>query len=515
LKRTARETAQKIRWVQLALLLALAASAVLVHGYHPTAEDGAIYLPAIKKDLNPALYPFGAEFFMSHARLTLFDELVAASIRLFHLPFDVAVLLWHLGCIFVLLFACWRIARRCFTEARAPWGSVALLGSLLTVPVAGTALLIMDQYLTTRDLSTAAIMVVIANAMERRLGRAAIWTAFTAAIHPLMAVFGAAFVALLASAQRWPALLGLTGNHGELPSAGLCAGNGRATGLGTALLLPLGLSLTPPSAAYRAALETRSYFFLLRWAWYEWLGIFAPLALLWWIGLYGRRHGLRQLELLSRALIFFTVFFFSVALVITVPDQFAGLALLQPMRALHLVFILLFVLLGGILAQCCLLDHAWRWVLLLAPLCLVMFLVNRAEFPASPHLEFPGRAPSNPWLKAFAWVRANTPPQAIFALDPRHMELPGEDQHGFRAAAERSMLADAVKDSGVVTMFPALAETWQTQVNALAGWRNFGLSDFHRLRQIYGVTWVVLQQPGLAGMDCPYRNEATAVCRVP
>jgi len=29
-----------------------------------------------------------------------------------------------------------------------------------------------------------------------------------------------------------------------------------------------------------------------------------------------------------------------------------------------------------------------------------------------------------------------------------------DDQHGFRAIAERSRLADAVKDSGAATMFP-------------------------------------------------------------
>ena len=59
-------------------LLALTFAALLVHGYHPGVEDGEIYLPGIKKILNPALYPFGSEFFLNHARLTLFDELIAA-----------------------------------------------------------------------------------------------------------------------------------------------------------------------------------------------------------------------------------------------------------------------------------------------------------------------------------------------------------------------------------------------------------------------------------------------------
>jgi len=55
------------------LLFLITVAALFVHGYHPGVEDAEIYIPAIKKILNPALYPFGAEFFLNHARLTLFD----------------------------------------------------------------------------------------------------------------------------------------------------------------------------------------------------------------------------------------------------------------------------------------------------------------------------------------------------------------------------------------------------------------------------------------------------------
>jgi len=41
--------------------------------------------------------------------------------------------------------------------------------------------------------------------------------------------------------------------------------------------------------------------------------------------------------------------------------------------------------------------------------------------------------------------------------------LPGEDTHGFRAIAQRSMIADAGKDSGAVSMFPPLADEWYQQ----------------------------------------------------
>jgi hypothetical protein len=45
-------------------------------------------------------------------------------------------------------------------------------------------------------------------------------------------------------------------------------------------------------------------------------------------------------------------------------------------------------------------------------------------------------------VEAFDWVKANTPVDAYFVLDPHYMEREGEDFHGFRGLAERSQTAD-------------------------------------------------------------------------
>jgi hypothetical protein len=93
------------------------------------------------------------------------------------------------------------------------------------------------------------------------------------------------------------------------------------------------------------------------------------------------------------------------------------------------------------------------------------------------------------------------------------MTLTGEDEQGFRAVAERSAMA-SIHDAGVVSMFPALAPDWYEQVRAQQGWTGFQLSDFQRLRREYGVTWVILQRPGMSGLTCPYQNRAANVCRI-
>jgi hypothetical protein len=184
------------------------------------------------------------------------------------------------------------------------------------------------------------------------------------------------------------------------------------------------------------------------------------------------------------------------------------------MRSLHLLYILLFVFAGGFLADSALRNHVWRWAALFVPLCAGMWFAQRQIFPATPHLEWPGAAPRNPWAEAFVWISQHTPKDAYFALDPNYMALPGEDQHGFRAIAERSRLADKVKDSGAVTMFPALAENWSKQVHELDAWKNFKASDFRPLKTDFGVDWVVLQNPGGSGLNCPFRNQSVLVCRI-
>ena len=480
----------------MVLLLLMAFLAMLVHGYHPGVEDAEIYVPGIKKLLNPALYPQNTGFFESHAHMTLFPNLIADSIRLSHVPFDWALLLWQYFAIFLLLLGCWHVGRLAFRTLRARWGGVALIAALLTIPVAGTALYIMDEYLNTRSLSTPAVLFIIVNMVERKFVRAALWTLATAAIHPLMVVFGFSYC----MAFWWLDRKRSAGNREDAAAA-------------AALLFPFGL-FPPASDVYRKILEGRPYFFLLRWQWYEWVGIFAPLVLLWWFRSLGRKKGLLLLEKMSTALALFGLAFFLVALVITIPARFTNIVELQPMRALHLVYVLFFVFAGGLLAEHLLKNHAWRWAVLFLPLCAGMWYAQRQLFPKTPHIEWPGAVPRNNWVSAFLWIRQNTPIDAYFALDPDHMALPGEDQHGFRVIAERSRLADNVKDSGVVTMFPKLANTWFDQTQAQRGWKGFQKADFENLKRAFGVNWVVLQNPGVSGLTCPYQNRSLSVCRV-
>ena len=101
-------------------LALVAALAVLIHGYHLGADDAAIYVPAIKRVADPGLYPFGAEFFMSHARLScLCGPWWEIPPGCTHLPVDLVIFAWHVGSIFLLLLAAWSSCALFRKRARA------------------------------------------------------------------------------------------------------------------------------------------------------------------------------------------------------------------------------------------------------------------------------------------------------------------------------------------------------------------------------------------------------------
>ncbi len=485
---------------------------MLVQGYHPGLEDDAFYLAAIKQDLNPSLFPHDADFFRVQFQATVFDKLIAFSLRWTHVPLEWGILFWQWAVTVLILWGCWRISRRCFAETHAQWAAVTLVAVLLTLPVSGTGLSLTDQHLHPRALATTLILAAIAAVLvpanvpknDRRLLLAGALLAAAFSVHAIMAAFGASYCLFLLWKHREQ-----TATEPTNPNI-----DQRRTAVGAALLWPLGWIVDPPSDAWRQAAATRSFYFVLRWHWYEWLGVVAPLLLLWWFRALARRRSQTVLAHVAERLVYYGVFQLAVALIILLPARLERLRPLEPMRFLHLVYLLFVLLAGGLLGQYVLRKHALGWLLLFVPLSAGMFYAQRQMYPATPHLELPGAPSRNNWVEAFRWISRNTPVDSQFALDPRYMELPGEDYHGFRALAERSVLADELKDAGMAARVPRLAPRWLREVEAQRGWRDFKRPDFLRLKAEFGVDWVVLQTPGVEGLPCPYRNAQVVVCRV-
>jgi hypothetical protein len=480
-------------WLPLIAFLA-----VLVHGYHLGVDDSEIFIPAIKRVADPGLYPFGSEFFMSHARLTLFPALVGNSARLAHLPINFVIFSWHVGCVFLLLLAVWQLVRACFFSVAACWSGVALLAGTLSVPVAGTALVLMDPYLTARSLSTPATIFAVACYVSNKPKQAIAWLILTVVIHPQMSVYLVMFLGFVWLAGHFRLYTNLI----------------TAPGLAFLSGFPFFLELQPARGAAREALLSRTYFFVSNWAWYEWIGVFAPLALAWWCCSRKLKGTTPVFRSLLQAFVPFGLLFTMAGLALTWSPRLENFTRFQPMRSLHVVYVIFFSLLGGVIGEYVLQKSVWRWAVLFVPLAGSMYFIQQSQFPNSAHVEWPGYRYPNAWASAFSWIRTHTPKDAIFGLDPNYMLIPGEDQHGFRAVAERSALADAVKDSGAVSLFPDLADEWKCQVEAQTGWEHFDRCDFEGLARLYPVTWILTRSPEPAGLTCPYENQGLAVCRI-
>ena len=511
------------------LVTALTFFAVLVNGYHPYAEDGGVYLPEIKRLLDPGLYPRGAEFVVGHLRYSLFAQAMAGLVRASHLSVEMGMLLVHVTTFWMTLFAAWLLAARCYRSGEARGGAVALLAVWITLPIAGTSLMLMDPYVTARSLSTPCALLALVGAMEFLRPRFEIdegrerWWGLTlccgalagaAVMHPLMAVYALASVLLLGAAMSSSRLVRVWGTVG-LGLTGLMMAGG------------LQLSALPESEVYRRVMLTRDYWFLSQWHWYEWIGLIAPLLILSVIAMGLRREGDESRVGLARMAAAAGLTAVVVALLFARTGMSTHLvARMQPLRIFQLAYIVMILVLGGLLGERMLQRRPMRWVVVFSLLAAVMMAAERRTFPASRHLELPAGLPwggavdsrmnsRNQFERAFVWISRNTPRDALFALDAQYISERGEDAQGFRAIAERSVLPDFSKDGGVVANEPELAAEWlrgemaQAELNTEPDDRRIA-----KLRPL-GVTWLMLGRDAVTGFVCEYANEAVKVCRLP
>ena len=75
-----------LRFRRIIALAALTALALLIHGYHPYAEDAEIYLPGVLKILNPSLFPANAAVWWKYVSVPGCGTLTSARATTFTVP---------------------------------------------------------------------------------------------------------------------------------------------------------------------------------------------------------------------------------------------------------------------------------------------------------------------------------------------------------------------------------------------------------------------------------------------
>ena len=523
--RVAQSAPQQERRFAALLVSALTLLALAIHGYHPYADDGGLYVAGIKRLLDPALYPHSAAFVLEPMRFSLFAPLVAAVARLTHLRLPLVLSALHPASIWTTLFAAWMLAARCWPSRTARAGAVALLACWLALPVAGTALVLMDPYLTARSISTPCMVLALLGVLHltepngtapRTLRRSGLllWLgsiALAAVMHPLMAAY-ALYASLMLACVR--------ASNRRVRLWATAAFSAAAVAIAACLQH----AASPESAGYRRIALTRTYWFPAAWSWYELLGLAAPLAILAIFAWRTHRDATAAASA-ERSLASMSVTAGATAWLVATIFARAGaathlVARMQPLRVFQIVYLVLVLVLGAKLGESVLLRSAWRWCAAVALLGGIMFAAERSAFPNSSHIEF-GQTSPNLWVQAFQWARDNTPKDALFALDADYINAPGEDAQCFRAIAERSSLPDYSKDGGEASIAPELTSAWQQgqqaqQVLRHAPAADSATGDALRLASLspLGVSWLVLDARATTSFDCPYSNSAVKVCRL-
>lgn len=470
---------------------------LLVHGYHPYAGDAGIYVAGIRHILDPSLYPLNADLPAAFTRLSVLPWTLAAFVRVFHLPLSCVLLVAQLLSIFLFLFACRQLAARLFAGESAMWCSVLLAAACFTLPVAGTALFVMDPYVTARSFSTPLGLMAVAASLDRAWLRTILLLTIAALIHPLMAAYAVAFVVLhsLIESGRRRLAVGLC-----------CAAIGTC---GAAFLLA---HRTPVSPAYRQAvsLPPRTFLFLARWHGYEILGLVLPLLL---FAFPLRRFGTANRKgALCLTCLLLGGTSLAIAAAFAPPAGPYLFVPLQVLRSFHLIYLVGIVFCGGLFAAFATHSRIGAGSLLVL-LFAGMFAAQHLAWPGCEHIEWPGSQPSSPWQQTFLWIRDNTPRPAVFAFNPELVYLPDEDEQGFRAIAERDHLADD-KDAGIVVVIPRLAERWARQRNAQFNVDR--MTDAERVAALapLGATWLLLPPDAETKLPCPYSNRVAKICKL-
>lgn len=506
---------QRFDLVPAALITGLTFLALLIHGYHPYAEDGGIYLPGIFKLIHPELYPRWTGFVTAQTRFSLFAPAVAEMVRLTGIDAMAVIFGVYILSIWATLCAGWMIVSRCCESREGCVGAVTVLALCMSAPAAGTSLLLLDPYVTARSISTPCCLFAIAGALEmisefKRTSRVGFRSIFRCAgpmlvglaAHPLMGTYAAGCVLLLLCASI---------SRGAFRAAAI-------GGVGSFAIIAAGIicGLSPAqTATYAAAARSRNYWFLSTWHWYEILGLAAPMLVLWAMATRGAPMLNARARWFAQMAISAGVIGVGVSLMfVRMSAHSYMVAMLQPLRIFQIVYLVLFLLLGAVLATSLLGRDPVRWTAMVVAVGALMFFVQIETFPHSAHVELPWVSPSNDWERGFVWIRENTPASAAFALDSNYISSPGEDSQNFRAVAERSSAPDYTKDGGITAIDPELTAEWmagQAMQSELAS-----ISDQERQARLARsrIEWLVLPEGTWTSFECPYQNRSMKVCRV-
>jgi hypothetical protein len=402
-------------------------------GYRYAASDQAFYIPAIVRQLDPALFPGSAALIDSQAKLTVIDEIVAGIVRISGITLQQLFLMLYVGTIVLMAAAAIRIGSRVY---RSGW-AVAALGASLTLrhAIAKTGANTLEGYFHPRQLAFALGLWAAAMLLERRDRFALLFLAGAAAIHPTTALW---FIVWLTAAvyidrPEWRRAIAVL--------AGACV-------IGAVVMLARGplaaRHLTVMDATWLGAIGEKDLY-PLEWPLDAWITNLITVPIVLWCWSARRRAGLTvagetPLALGAMAL--------PLLFVCWLPFNAAHVALavqLQTSRVFWLLDVLATIYLVWWLTEGTGLPRRAAWV------AMVLFAASLARGTYTMFVQFPDRhlfavdIQHDDWRDAMAFART-TAPGSTWLADPIHAAKYGSS---LRAAGYRDVFLEALKDRAI------------------------------------------------------------------
>ena len=415
-------------------------------GYRYAASDQAFYIPAILRQLDPALFPRDTGLIDSQARLTLIDEISAAVVHQTGVSLQHLFFALYLLSLLLLFAAAIAIGSRLY---RTGWAVIAL-GAALTLrhAIAKTGANTLEGYFHPRELAFALGLCAVAGLLARRNALAIVLLLAGAAIHPTTALWFFVWLAVAAWFARpaWrPALLA-------------CAAASIVVGVIAVTRGPLSAHLVRMDADWLAAIGEKDLY-PFEWPLDAWLTNVIAVPILFFAWRARRRAGVLvpgETPLVAGALALFVLF------LCWLPFNAARVALavqLQLSRVFWMLDIFATIYLvwwlaeGRAVAQASGSARDGRTALHYMPRVLagVLVLLSLGRGVYTTFVQFPDRrifaidVQHDDWREAMAFVRT-TDPASGWLADPIHAAKYGAS---LRATGHRDVLLEALKDPAI------------------------------------------------------------------
>jgi hypothetical protein len=444
----------KYRFFFLALLPMFVVLATLnAGGYRYGASDQAFYQPAVLEKIDPQLYPRDSGLIAAQARLTTYDEIVAALVRVSGTSVPTAFALLYVVSLVLIALGTWMISRQLYATG---WGAVALLAAMtLRHAIARSGTNTLEGYFHPRQIAFGLGLIAAAAFLRGRLWITGVLVLVAGLFHPTAALWFAvwfAAAAMIVDPKARRLMLIAAAPAAAVAAWALLAG-------------PLAGRLGVMSDEWRALLASKDYLFPLEWPAYAWILNLGYLALI--AVLYRVRQGAVAVSPHERALVLGSVALaacFLIALVaqglhITLAVQ------LQPAR-----LFLIFDFLATVYIVWALTERAARRMPAIVALVLVTLSIARggAVFASGRALAQVG-LPDDDWGRVMAWARTTNVGSGWLA-DPLHAAVHGTS---VRVAGERDVFVEATKDAAL--------GIYDVEVARRADERFRAIKDFHLL----------------------------------